>query len=185
MPMTLQNLLAIQRLVEFSAQREDIQRLLAEVVKKLIALSVLLTSCVLSHAAEPLVNVAWLQGCWAVEGAEAGSGEQWSSPAGGVMLGAGRTVRGGKMVEHEYMQLREIDGKLSFVALIPGQPQVVFTLRPGGGEELVFENIKHDFPQRVIYRKTDPQHLNARIEGTIKGKLQTESFPMKRAKCEG
>lgn len=154
-------------------------------MKHLVALSALLTSCALSHAAESLSRVAWLQGCWAVEGAESGSGEQWSSPVGGAMVGAGRTVRGGKMIEHEYLQLREIDGKLSYVVLIPGQPQVAFTLRSGGSDEIVFENQGHDFPQRIIYQKADQQRLHARIEGLVKGKLQTVNFPMKRVKCEG
>jgi hypothetical protein len=99
----------------------------------LIAVFVSMTSSAVSGEVKPMSGVAWLQGCWAVEGAEAGSGEQWSAPAGGAMIGAGRTVRGGKMIEHEYMQLREIGGKLTYVVLMPGQPEVGFTLRPGRG----------------------------------------------------
>jgi hypothetical protein len=130
----------------------------------LIALSVLAASC--AHAAAPLSDVAWLQGCWAVEGAEQGTGEQWSSPVGGAMVGAGRRVRNGKMVEVEFMKLREVDGKLAYVVVIPGQKEVVFMLQPGGGDELVFESAKHDFPQRIVYRRMEAPRLHARIEGS-------------------
>ena len=152
-------------------------------MKYLIALSLLASTG--AQAADPMSRVAWLQGCWAVEGAEQGTGEQWSAPAGGAMVGAGRRVRGGKMVEAEFMTLRDIDGKLAFVALIPGQKELAFSLRPGEGEELVFENAAHDFPQRVMYRQIDGSRLHARIEGQMKGKRKTIDFPMERIGCDG
>ncbi|MET0982671.1 MAG: DUF6265 family protein [Telluria sp.] len=100
------------------------------------------------------------------------------------MLGAGRRVRNGKMVEAEYMTLRELDGKLAYVVVMPGQKEVAFMLRPGSGGELVFENAKHDFPQRIVYRRMAAPRLHARIAGGMKGQLQTVNFPMKRVKCE-
>ena len=155
-------------------------------MKRTAALYALAATCAVSQAAEPLAPVAWLQGCWASEGGERGSGEQWSAPAGGVMIGAGRTIRGGKIALLEFLQLKEIDGKLSYVVFMPGGKEVAFTLRDGGTPAgLVFENEAHDFPQRIIYRKLEAQRLHARIEGTVKGKLQAVDFPMKRASCEG
>ena len=47
---------------------------------------------------------------------------------------------------------------------------------------MVFENPKHDFPQRIRYRlKGDTLH--ARIEGTINGKERAIDFPYQRASC--
>jgi hypothetical protein len=45
---------------------------------------------------ETVDKLAWLAGCWNVDGAEPGSGEQWSTAAGGTILGTSRTVKGGK-----------------------------------------------------------------------------------------
>lgn len=63
-----------------------------------------------AQAISPSVtSLEWLAGCWAIEGGEPGSGEQWMAPAGGAMLGVGRTVRRGTTVAHEFMQIREIE----------------------------------------------------------------------------
>jgi hypothetical protein len=44
-------------------------------------------------------------------------------------------------------------------------------LKPGKPGQAVFENLAHDFPQRVIYRRCDAD-LCARIEGTVGGQVQ-------------
>src|ERR1044072_4949598 len=47
------------------------------------------------------------RGGWAAAraGAEAGSEDHWLAPAGGSLLGVGRTVVGGKTVAYEFMQI--------------------------------------------------------------------------------
>lgn len=82
----------------------------------------LLLSVALAVAAEPVAieRLGWLSGCWQSPGAECGSGEQWSVPAGGTMLGMSRYVRDGKTVSHEFVRISETeDGSLVFLA--PGQ----------------------------------------------------------------
>jgi hypothetical protein len=127
---------------------------------------------------------AWLAGCWANVAGEFGTGEVWTAPAGGTMLGVSRTVRDGKTVEYEFMQIREIaPGQLAFVAHPSGQAQAAFPLVQSSPGELVFEDPAHDFPQRVIYRLVPPDRLHARIEGTLQGKDRGVDFHMKRAEC--
>ena len=127
---------------------------------------------------------AWLAGCWASVAGEFGTGEVWTAPAGGTMLGVSRTVRDGKTVEYEFMQIREIaPGRLAYLAHPSGQAQAAFPLVRSGPGELVFEDPAHDFPQRVIYRLTEPDRLHARIEGTLGGKERGVDFHMKRADC--
>ena len=53
-----------------------------------------------------------------------------------------------------------------------------------GDNEVVFENLDHDFPQRVIYRLIDGRHLQGRIEGiTSNGEAHVE-FPLTRITCD-
>jgi len=52
------------------------------------------------------------------------------------------------------------------------------------GDEVVFENPAHDFPQRIIYRMKDPENLEASIEGTMGGTARTVNFPLQRIDCE-
>jgi hypothetical protein len=139
----------------------------------------------LCAAADPLAKLAWLQGCWsASDGAEPGSIEQWMGPAGGTMLGASRTIKGGKTVSWEFLQIREIEpGVLAYQPQPSGRPATTFRLLRQSDTQFVFENLEHDFPQRVIYRRDGENALQARIEGVSKGKLKGIDFPMQRVSC--
>ena len=129
-------------------------------------------------------DLAWLSGCWSQEGAEAGSVEMWSSPAGGPLLGGARPVKGGKTVALELTQIRALeDGKLAYIAKPSNQAEATFPLLRLGEKEVAFENKAHDFPQRIIYRLAAPGVLHARIEGSSSGKERGIDYPMKKIAC--
>lgn len=131
-------------------------------------------------ASPRISDLSWLAGCWAREDAEPGSVEVWLEPAGGVMLGMSRTVRGGKTVEHEFLEIREVEpGTLGYVAHPSGQASATFKLLRSGDREVVFENLAHDFPQRILYRRTGDE-LVARVEGERNGQIRGFDFPMTR-----
>ncbi|MES2956544.1 MAG: DUF6265 family protein [Pseudomonadota bacterium] len=136
-----------------------------------------------AQAPAKVEQLAWLAGCWAAVGGEAGSGEHWMAPVGGTMLGVGRTVRGGATREHEFMQLRDTPDGIVFIALPSGQTETRFAAERIGLRAATFHNPAHDFPQRVIYESPDSDTLDARIEGQRNGQLRTIRFPMKRAGC--
>lgn len=130
-------------------------------------------------------QLGWMQGCWMAPGAEKGTVEQWTSAEGGSMFGMSRTVKGGKTVAFEFMQIREVTpGKLAFTAQPSGAPPTTFPLARQDGFAFVFENLAHDFPQRVIYRRDGAQGMLARIEGLSKGKIKGIDFLMQRVSCE-
>ena len=126
-------------------------------------------------------QVAWLQGCWQMDAVVE---EQWMAPRGGVMIGMGRTVRDGKLVEYESVVLREQDGRIAYEAHPSGQPSATFTAQTIGESTVVFENPAHDFPQRVGYTR-DGESLLAWIEGTANGKSRRIDFPYRRVACAG
>lgn len=141
------------------------------------------SSLSMAHAAE-IDQLAWLSGCWAAQNAEAGSIEYWSSPQGGVMLGASKTVKAGKTVAFEFIQIRALDsGKLAYIAKPSGQAEATFELASVGANEFVFENPTHDFPQRISYRLVKSGELLARIEGTRNGKQRSIDYPMTKVVC--
>lgn len=100
------------------------------------------------------------------------------------MLGMGRTVRDGKLVEYESVLLREQDGKLAYEAHPSGQPFAVFMSSTIGESTVIFENPGHDFPQRVGYKR-DGDSLLAWIEGTANGKSRRVDFPYRLVACAG
>jgi hypothetical protein len=140
-------------------------------------------SCASVYGTE-IGELHWLAGCWVSDGGESGSGELWTIPAGGSMLGVNRTVRGGRTTAFEFMRITETEhGELLFIASPSGQETTVFVLLSIADDEVVFENPDHDFPQRVIYRRESPGRLLGRIEGEINGEERSIGFPMTRTDC--
>lgn len=130
-------------------------------------------------------DLGWLRGCWAMSKGNREVNEHWMAPSGQTMLGMSRTVAGGKTVEFEFIQIRmDEKGDIYYVARPSGQTETSFKLVKLEGQHAIFENLAHDFPQRIIYRLERDGSLFARIEGLNNGKEMGVSFPMKRAKCE-
>ena len=150
---------------------------------KKLALCLLLFAAAGANAQSKLAQLSWLAGCWMQDGAEAGTTEQWMPPAGGTMVGMARTVTAGKTIEFEFLRIHTApDGKLLFTALPSGQKEATFTELRMDDAGIVFENLAHDFPHRVIYRRQDDK-LMASIEGVRKGAAKTIAFPMHRIAC--
>ena len=129
-------------------------------------------------------QLAWLQGCWTLSSGGRTVEEQWMAPRGGVMLGTGRTVKDGKLVEYEFVVIREREGALVYEAHPSGQPSAEFVSIQVGDSEVVFENKAHDFPQRIGYRRTTAG-IEAWIEGSVGGKSRKIDFPYQRGECVG
>ncbi len=129
-------------------------------------------------------RLGWLAGCWQGDSGERRYREQWMKPEGGTMLGMSRTVSGGKTVEHEFVEIREQDGAVFYVAKPSGQEGDSFRLVESGEGTAVFENPEHDFPQRILYRLEADGRLAAAIEGTQGGKTRRVDFPMRRVPCD-
>ena len=140
-----------------------------------IVVAALTSGAVRTQGVAKVEDVAWLAGCWSIVRPDGFTEEYWRPPAGGAMLGVGRTIRANKMTEFEFLSIREVAGRLSYVAIPSRQTETVFPLVKFTASELVFENPTHDFPQRVIYRKVSGG-LVARVEGAVNGKLRGEDY---------
>ena len=130
-------------------------------------------------------RVAFMQGCWEQASERQTIEEQWSAPRGGTMMNFGRTVRDGRLVDYEFVVLREQDGALAYEAHLRQQDPVVFTARTATDVRVVFENPEHDFPKSVGYERTGPDSLLAWIEGPRRGGNRRMDFVYKRVACPG
>lgn len=130
-------------------------------------------------------RLEWISGCWALDDGKERTEEIWMKPAGQSMIGMSRTVKGGKTVFTEHIQIREANGAIAYiVALGMGAKPTVFRLLRSSDNEVVFENPEHDFPQRIIYRRESADALFARIEGQEKGVNKAMDFRYKKSKCD-
>lgn len=156
-------------------------------VRFLAAGSLLLFICRPAAAQAPVSigHAAWLAGCWVTERGKATIEEQWMAPAGGTMLGMGRTIREGKLDDYELMLIRAKDGRVDFEAHPMMQPTSVFTATVVSDTLLQFENPRHDFPKLVAYQRRGTDSLQARIAaGPAKGDQQIV-FAYRRVACGG
>ena len=152
---------------------------------KLVLLCLIFSSLAFAQAQPATINdFAWLAGCWERSGNGWEGVEQWMKPAGATMLGMSRTVANGKLREFEFLQLRtKEDGTIHYVALPSGQQETWFKLVKSAEHEAVFENLEHDFPQRIGYRTDGANRLLAWVEGTMNGTARRIDFTYQRVAC--
>jgi hypothetical protein len=116
-------------------------------------------------------DMSWLAGAW-VGTRSSGSSieERWSPPLGGAMLAVSRTVNtNGRMNAFEYLRIVERNGGLVYAAQPGGAKATEFVLTElVGGKRAVFENPRHDYPNRIVYELSAEGGLSATI-GQTKG----------------
>ena len=120
-------------------------------------------------------SLAWMAGTWSSDDQGMVTEEQWMAPSGGALLATSRTVKGGKMVEFEFLRIEEVGGKLLYRAQPGGRPVTDFARVEQGPSCITFENPEHAFPRRILYWRVG-ESLHARIEGTRGGKLASEEW---------
>ncbi len=113
-------------------------------------------------------GLAWLAGAWVGTKGAAALEERWSPAAGGAMLAVSRTVSRGRMTAFEYLRIVERDGGLVYIAQPGGRAATEFVLTALSATRAVFENPRHDSPQRIVYEVSPDGHLSASI-GYMKG----------------
>jgi len=111
-------------------------------------------------------KVAWLAGNWRMEKNGRISEEQWMTPAGGRMLGMGRSTLRGKPVDHRFLQLHEgPGGSLFLIVHGSGWKETVFPMKTLTDTAVTFENQQDEFPQTITYTLQPDGSLGEAMEG--------------------
>lgn len=135
-------------------------------------------------AEQELESLSWMVGSWVERKDARETEEHWIAPKGGLMLGVNRTVTSAGKSSFEFLRIAKTAAGISYFASPGGRPPVEFPLVESGETRAVFENPKHDFPQRIIY-EMDGGALKARIEGTIGGQQRGMQWRWEKAKQTG
>lgn len=148
---------------------------------RLLSLALIATASAVL-AKEPTSTPDWMAGYWL--SCESGTqiAENWFGTGSGTLLGTNLTQ--GKQASFEFLRVTANGrGGFSFYSMPNGAPVTEFTMTSNENQRAVFENPNHDFPQRVIYR-LDGNHLRARIEGKVQGRLEGQDWTFRRAQLD-
>ena len=113
-----------------------------------------------------LDRLAWMAGSWRSVNGGTVAEEYWLPPAGGMMLGVGRTVGPEGNAFFEYLRIEKgKDGLLHYLASPGGRKATAFRMVEIGDRRAVFANDRHDWPTRITYWISEEGALHARVEG--------------------
>lgn len=151
-------------------------------MRLLVFLAALLVSPL--AAAQDIPDLRWLSGCWRTEPPrEAESGatytEVWIAPHAPVLLGYSYTEGEGEVQGWGQMRI-ESNGRLEYVTMPLGGFPVRFPIvEDDTPNQATFENLAHDFPRRIEYRRTG-NRLHVRISDAAN---EGQDFAYRRIRC--
>ena len=126
-------------------------------------LLVLLLLALPLSAAQHVEDLHWMTGHWAATIGDVEMEEHWTAPGGSMMLGMHRDVRKGRGT-FEFLRIVQTKDGITLHAQPSGGAATQFRLADMMHNYVVFENPKHDFPQRISYELKEGK-LCARVEG--------------------
>jgi hypothetical protein len=121
-------------------------------------------------------ELSWLSGSWVLEKGPRRIEEHWTEAAENAIIGMSRTVVGGRVVAFEYLRVEGREEGIYYVAMPNGKTATSFKLVKQDGQSATIENLQHDFPKRILYRKNADGSLTARIEGDGREKEKPQEF---------
>lgn len=151
-------------------------------MRVLILLAALL--CAPTAAALDIPDLRWLAGCWRSDPArEAENGavftEVWTAPPAPFLSGFAYHEGEGEVQGWEQMRI-ESNGQPEFVAMPLGGFPVRFQLvEDDTPNQVIFENMAHDFPKRIEYRR-EGNRLYARVSD---GADEAQEYVYRRIRC--
>ncbi len=133
---------------------------------------------------EKLEKMNWLVGQWENTTAEGHLTETWNKVNDSTFTGQTYFIINKKdTVHNESIVLTQVGDDLIYRPIVKGQNNdepVDFKLTSEAENTFSFENPKHDYPQKIVYKKVNDKSLVATISGKQQGKPSTESYPMQR-----
>lgn len=130
-----------------------------------------------------LKNADWLIGRWENNSPEGNLSETWKVENDSTFSGESYFVVKNDTVFSEKVSLFETNGKLIYKVSVPGQNDekpVEFESSFFNNKTMIFENPKHDYPNKIIYNKVSADSLVAKISGLKKGMQAEETFKFKK-----
>lgn len=155
----------------------------------LILLLLAIVSCKDKEATEKdqIKSANWLLGSWTSKINGGILLENWKQLNDSTFHGQSFFIKGNDTLHFESIVLQQKGEDLFYNANVKGQNEnkaVPFKLTSKTEKQLVFENPKHDYPQKITYNLINKDSLVASISGVQLGKPSAEKFGMKKSEIQ-
>lgn len=142
----------------------------------LLCSSLLLLNSCSSDKTSRLSDLEWMLGNWESKTDEGVLYERWSKLNDSTFSGHAFAISlDGDTTFSENAKIINKSGTIIYSVTVNKTETTDFTL-VDNEQQAVFENINHDYPQRIIYKHTSNDALFARIEGNVDGVEEFEEF---------
>jgi hypothetical protein len=151
----------------------------------ILILALTFTSCLKSKEVSKIVVADWLLGNWENKSATGDLLESWKKVNDSIYDGESYFIKGKDTLHFEKIQMKQKGEALFYIATIRGQNNdkpVTFKHNDTIAKQLVFENPKHDYPQKIMYSQITKDSIIIQISGIQQGKPSSERFSMKKSK---
>ena len=111
-------------------------------------------------------DLEFLKGEWKVEGKE--KYEVWERVSNSELKGYGYKIKDEKKIITENVSIKLENNTIVYCATVPDQNEgatIGFVLNEAVDSCISFENLVHDFPKKIQYKKTSNQELHINVLG--------------------
>jgi len=129
-------------------------------------------------------KLRWIEGVWldsttfSFRTPKVSFMEQWKYYPDSIS-GKGLSIKENDTTIMEALCIREVNGKINYIARPAGEAIIGFPLIHMSDNEVVFENLVNDFPQKIRYLKTTKDSLQVIISGVIPQGERVVTFKMR------
>lgn len=146
-----------------------------------LSVSLLLFSCTNNSKNEKIKASQWLLGQWKNTSEEGIIAENWSQPNDSTLIATSFYIKEEDTLHFENIILKEKEGELVYETTIKGQNNdkpILFPLLSETENELIFENLQNDYPQKIKYQRNSKSGITISISGKQAKKIVSEQFKM-------
>ncbi len=156
-------------------------------ITSLLSILLIASACQKSNNAEKdLIKKAdWLIGKWHNKTNLGTLSENWEKVNDSTFKAKSLFIKDKDTIHNESIVLQQKGETLTYTTTIKGQNDdkpIRFQLKDDIETELIFENLKNDYPQKISYKKAANNSLVTQISGIQFGKPSSEKYTLAKTK---
>jgi hypothetical protein len=118
-------------------------------------------------------------GKWKMDVENAEVYEEWQLVNENELIGISYSIEDGVKNINESLYLKKFADQWAYVAVPKNQNIALFALIEHSPQKLLFENMEHNFPQKISYEFHKDGRMTAAIQGEVSGETKRKEFSFK------